>query len=119
MKECIAFSLHASQTRSRATIRWAVNLDRRPRLIDVRQIEPDRGRNISGRCSACGVVLIARLDNRESSNLEALRSKLEKLFARHLTETACGRVKTVRFQKDLSVSLTEPRKLHAAVDIFT
>ena len=91
MKECIALLLHASQTLFSATIRWAVNLDRTPRLIDVRQIGPDSERDISGRCSACGVVLIARLDNRESSNLEALRSKLEKLFARNLTETACGK----------------------------
>ena len=91
MKECIALLLHASQTLFSATIRWAVNLDRTPRLIDVRQIGPDSERDISARCSACGVVLIARLDNRGSSNLEALRSKLEKLFARNLTETACGK----------------------------
>jgi hypothetical protein len=70
----------------RATIRWAVNLDRTPRLIDVRQIGPGSERDISGRCSACGVVLIARLDNRESSNLEALRDRLDKLFARHTDE---------------------------------
>lgn len=68
-----------------------VSLDRTLRLIDVRQIGPDSERGISGRCCACGVVLIARLDNRESSNLEALRSKLEKLFARNLTETAYGK----------------------------
>jgi hypothetical protein len=36
------------------------------------------------------VVLIARLDSRESSNLESLRNKLDKLFARHLDEVACG-----------------------------
>jgi hypothetical protein len=65
MKECIAFLLHASQTLFSATIRWAVSLDRTLRVIDVRQIGPDSERDISGRCSACGVVLIARLDNRE------------------------------------------------------
>jgi len=32
-------------------------------LIDVRQIGPDSERDISGRCTACGVVVIARLDN--------------------------------------------------------
>ena len=42
-----------------------VSLDRTLRLIDVRQIGPDSERDISARCSACGVVLIARLDNRE------------------------------------------------------
>jgi hypothetical protein len=76
MKECIAFLLHASQTLFSATIRWAVSLDRTLRVIDVRQIGPDSERDISGRCS---------------SNLEALRSKLEKLLARNLTETACGK----------------------------
>jgi hypothetical protein len=100
MKECIALLLHASQTLFSATIRWAVNLDRTPRLIDVRQIGPDSERDISGRCFACGVVLIARLDNRESSNLEALRSKLEKLFARNRNSVRQG-----------SRPSTEPRKL--------
>jgi hypothetical protein len=90
MKHCIASLFYQSQNLYSATIRWAVNLDRTPRLIDVRQIGPGSERDISGRCSACGVVLIARLDNRESSNLEALRNKLEKLFARHLDEIACG-----------------------------
>jgi hypothetical protein len=38
MKGCIALLLQASQTLFSATIRWAVNLDRTFRLIDVRQI---------------------------------------------------------------------------------
>jgi hypothetical protein len=35
MKECIVLLLHASQTLFSATIRWSVNLDRTPGLIDV------------------------------------------------------------------------------------
>jgi hypothetical protein len=60
------------------------------RLIDVRQIGPNSERDISGRCSGCGVVLIARLNIWEDPAPEQLREKLEKLFARHLTETRCG-----------------------------
>jgi hypothetical protein len=37
------------------------------------------------------VVLIARLDNWENATLELLRNKLERVFARHITETACGK----------------------------
>src|ERR1700676_5224808 len=33
----------------------------RPFLIDVRQVGPDKERDISGVCSACGVILLARL----------------------------------------------------------
>lgn len=36
-------------------------MDGRPLLIDVRQIEPDKERDISGACSACGAILLARL----------------------------------------------------------
>jgi hypothetical protein len=64
-------------------------VDRSSRLIDVRQIGPNSERDISGRCSACGAVLIARLDYWE--NADHLRSKLEKLFERHVTETGCGK----------------------------
>jgi hypothetical protein len=65
-------------------------VDRTPHLTDVRQIGPNSERDISGRCSACGVVLIARLDNWENANPDLLRNKLENLFARHLIDTTCG-----------------------------
>jgi hypothetical protein len=61
-----------------------------PRLIDIRQIGPQSERDISGRCSACGVVLIARLDKSEEITPELLRDKLDKLFNRHLAESSCG-----------------------------
>jgi hypothetical protein len=67
-----------------------MTVDRTPRLIDVRQIGPNSQRDISGRCSACGVVLLARLDNLEAATPKLLRAKLEKLFARHLSDTTCG-----------------------------
>ena len=66
-------------------------MDRSPRLIDVRQIGPNSERDISGRCSACGVVLIARLDHWESAAPQPLRNKLDKLFERHVAETGCGK----------------------------
>jgi hypothetical protein len=68
-----------------------MTVDRTPRLTDVRQIGPNSERDISGRCSACGVVLIARLDNWAEAKPELLRAKLETLFARHLMDTKCGR----------------------------
>jgi hypothetical protein len=68
-----------------------MTLDRQPRLVDVRHIGPKSERDISGRCSACGVILIARLDTREDAQSQQLRDKLERLFARHVTETKCGK----------------------------
>ena len=67
-----------------------MTVDRTPRLVDVRQIGPNSEWDISGRCSACGVVLITRLDNSEAATPEQLRHKLERLFGRHLAETTCG-----------------------------
>jgi hypothetical protein len=67
-----------------------MSVDRTPRLIDVRQIGPNSERDISGRCSACGVVLIARLNIWEDATEEQLRDKLEKQFARHVAETRCN-----------------------------
>lgn len=66
-------------------------MDKKPRLIDVRQIGPQSERDISGRCSVCGAVLIARLDNWEAVNPQRLRDKLEKVFSRHIAENNCGR----------------------------
>jgi hypothetical protein len=67
-----------------------MTVERTPRLTDIRQIGPNSERDISGRCSACGVVLIARLNNWEDPEPELLRDKLEKLFARHLIDTTCS-----------------------------
>jgi hypothetical protein len=57
-------------------------------LSDVRQIGPNSERDISGVCSACGVVLIARLDDGdpEQPTPERLRAELEKVFERHLAD---------------------------------
>ena len=68
-----------------------MTVDRSPRLIDVRQIGPNSERDISGRCSACGAVLITRLDHWENAAPELLRKKLDKLFERHLAEVGCGK----------------------------
>jgi len=67
-----------------------MTVGREPRLVDVRQIGPHSERDISGRCSTCGAVLIARLDNWEDLKPQQLRDKLERLFARHIAETKCG-----------------------------
>ena len=66
-----------------------MTVDRQPRLVDVRQIGPKSERDISGRCSACGVVLIARLETFEEAKPDHLRNRLDKLFARHITESGC------------------------------
>lgn len=62
----------------------------KPRLVDVRQIGPKSERDISGRCSACGTVLIARLDDSEDATPQQLRDKIKKLFARHVAESECS-----------------------------
>ncbi len=64
--------------------------DRQPQLLDVRQIGPKSERDISGRCSACNAVMIARLDNWEEPKLEQLRERLDSVFARHLAESGCS-----------------------------
>ncbi len=66
-------------------------MDRSPRLIVVRQIGPKSERDISGRCSACGVIVIARLEHWENAASDLLRKKLDKLFERHLAEIGCGK----------------------------
>jgi len=55
-------------------------------LSDVRQIGPNRERDISGVCSACGATLLAWLDNGENVTPRLLRAKLEQVFERHVTE---------------------------------
>jgi len=64
-------------------------VDRQPRLVDVRQIGPKGERDISGRCSACDTVLIARLDSSEEPKPEKLRERLDSVFARHLARSGC------------------------------
>jgi len=71
-----------------------MTVGREPRLVDVRQIGPHSERDISGRCSACGAVLIARLDNSEDVKPKQLRDKLERLFARHIDENGCGQTRS-------------------------
>jgi hypothetical protein len=91
MKTCIALFSYQSDNLCSATVAWRMTVDRSPRLIDVRQIGPNSERDISGRCSACGVILIARLDHWENAAPELLRKKLDKLFERHLAEVGCGK----------------------------
>jgi hypothetical protein len=67
-----------------------MTVPREPRLVDVRQIGPRSERDISGRCSACDAILIARLDNWEEVTPEQLRNKLDKVFDRHIAESKCG-----------------------------
>jgi len=62
-------------------------MDRRPFLIDVRQTGPDKERDISGVCSACGTILLARLPNdTEKPTLERLHTELGSVFERHVAE---------------------------------
>jgi hypothetical protein len=67
-----------------------MTVDRQPRLVDIRQIGPKSERDISGRCSVCNTVMIARLDNSEEANPEKLRERLEEVFARHLSGKGCS-----------------------------
>ena len=55
-------------------------------MSDVRQIGPNRERDISGVCCACGATLLARLDDGETITSTLLRAKLEIVFERHLAE---------------------------------
>jgi len=62
-------------------------MDRRPFLIDVRQTGPDKERDISGVCIACGTILLARLRNdAEKPKSERLHAELETVFERHVSE---------------------------------
>jgi len=67
-----------------------MTVHRTRRLVDVRQSGPKSERDISGRCSVCGAVLIARLDNSQEVNPQQLRDELESLFDRHVAEIGCG-----------------------------
>jgi CheY-like chemotaxis protein len=59
----------------------------RPFLIDVRQIGPDKERDVSGVCSACGATVLARLRNSaEKPTSGSLRAELEAVFERHVAE---------------------------------
>jgi hypothetical protein len=62
-----------------------------PRLVDIRNLGPNGERDISGKCSACGVILLTRLNDLAEATPNRLRDKLEKLFARHVTEKHIGR----------------------------
>jgi CheY-like chemotaxis protein len=59
----------------------------RPFLIDVRQIGPNQERDVSGACSVCGAVVLARLRNSaEKPTSGSLRAELEAVFERHVAE---------------------------------
>jgi len=58
---------------------------RSPRLIDIRQLGPNREREISGVCSVCDAVLLARLKQEEGAPLpEQLHARLARLFESHI-----------------------------------
>jgi CheY-like chemotaxis protein len=58
-----------------------------PFLRDVRQIGPDKERDVSGVCSACGAILFARLRyGVEKPTPERLNSELGAVFERHVSE---------------------------------
>jgi len=59
----------------------------RPFLIDVRRTGPDKERDISGVCFACGTILLARLRNdAERPTPERLNAELGTVFERHVAE---------------------------------
>lgn len=89
--------------------RGEVTVDRQPRLVDVRQIGPKSERDISGRCSACDTVMIARLDNSEKPEAEKLRERLEKVFARHLAGSGCLKRASGEVAKQTSRSIDSQR----------
>jgi len=91
MKICMALFSYQPHNLCSATVAWRMTVDRSPRLIDVRQIGPNSERDISGRCSACGVILIARLEHWDNAAPDLLRKKLDRLFERHLAEVGCGK----------------------------
>jgi len=62
-------------------------------LSDIRQLGPKRQRDISGVCSACKSILLARLDENEWATPAALRAKLEKVLERHVAERHASKSK--------------------------
>ena len=83
-----------NRSESATVSRGEMTVGREPRLVDGRQIGPNSECDISGRCSVCGVILLARLNSRGDASAierrEQLGSKLERLFNRHVSETKCG-----------------------------
>jgi len=61
--------------------------NRGPRLVDIRQIGPNRERDISGVCSVCKDVLLVRLNSKEVPSRIELREALSNLFERHVTQS--------------------------------
>ena len=54
-------------------------------FIDVRQIGPNRERDISGVCATCGTVLLTRLEDKAQGPIaEHLHAKLAALFDLHV-----------------------------------
>jgi hypothetical protein len=60
----------------------------RPKLVlrDHRARGPDRDRQISGVCSACGDTLLEWLETDAKPDPKALRERIEILFERHVEE---------------------------------
>jgi hypothetical protein len=56
-----------------------------PTLINIHHLGPQGDRNISGTCSACGVTLLAWLEDSEPTG-PALGNRFELIFRNHVEE---------------------------------
>lgn len=83
----------------------------KPCLSDVRQIGPERERErcISGVCSACGTVLLARLEDSEPVNPMVLREKLDAVFKSHLVKHHASDIKTSQAEDTLDSCLDDEK----------
>jgi hypothetical protein len=56
-----------------------------PSLVNIHHLGANGDRNISGRCSACGVTLLAWLEDSEPTG-PALEDRFELIFRNHVEE---------------------------------
>ncbi|HEY6183972.1 MAG TPA: hypothetical protein VIW67_17120 [Terriglobales bacterium] len=59
---------------------------RKPGLLDVRQIGPNRERDISGVCSTCQTTLLVTLNSPKIPSRDELEAALLDVFSHHVTE---------------------------------
>ncbi|HEY1264396.1 MAG TPA: hypothetical protein VGF06_12795 [Terriglobales bacterium] len=64
----------------------ALSTNQTYRLLDIRQIGPNRERDISGICSGCGATLFVALTASETPSRILLEQRLQSRFAIHLAE---------------------------------
>lgn len=70
-----------------------------PSLTTIHHIGPTADRNISGTCSACGITLLAWLEDSEQTG-PTLTNRFEALFRKHVEECH-PRVAPLRQMADL------------------